>query len=136
MELIPYIFFYGRCEEALAFYKSALGGTYEVQRNSDTEMPMTQHIDPSFRDKVMHARFKADGLTFFASDGAGAKSIDPEAGNISLAIEFDDPAQGERIFNALSEGGTVKAPLEAAFWGGKFGMFNDRFGLEWMITTP
>ncbi|HZZ63903.1 MAG TPA: VOC family protein [Candidatus Baltobacteraceae bacterium] len=136
MELVPYIFFYGRCEEALEFYKRVLGGRYELQRNSDTEMPMPENTDPSFRDKVMHARFEADGLKFFASDGAGGKTIDPDAGNISLAIEFDEAAQGERIFNALSEGGTIKAPLEAAFWGGKFGMFVDRFGIEWMITTP
>lgn len=134
LQLEPYIFFYGRCEEALAFYKSVLGGTYEMQRNSD--VPSAQQVAPDFRDKVMHSSFKGSGVAFMASDGREAKPVDPEAGNISLALSATDRATGERIFNGLAEGGVVKMPLEEAFWGGRFGMIHDRFGLEWMITTP
>ena len=134
MQLAPYIFFYGRCEEALEFYKKALGGTYELQRNSDS--PMADHVSPDFRNKVMHATFNAAGITFMASDGREAKPIDPDAGNISLALHVPDRNKADRVFTALSEGGTVTMPLADAFWGGRFGMFNDRFGNEWMLTSP
>lgn len=134
LQLAPYIFFYGRCEEALTFYKSALGGTYELRRNSET--PMADKVAPDFRNKVMHASFNAPGISFFASDGREAKPVDPEAGNISLALTATDRAAGERAFNALAAGGNVTMPLEDAFWGGRFGMLHDRFGIEWMITTP
>jgi PhnB protein len=134
MQLAPYIFFYGRCEEALAFYKSALGGTYELQRNSESSMG--DQVSADFRDKVMHATFTAEGIEFMASDGREAKPIDPEAGNISLALTAHDRATGERVFKALSAGGNVKMPLDDAPWGGKIGVFDDRFGIEWMLTSP
>jgi PhnB protein len=133
-ELEPYIFFYGRCEEALEFYKKVLGGTYDLQRNADT--PMAEHASPEFRNKVMHASFRASGVAFMASDGREAKAVDPDAGNISLALAAPDRATGDRVFKALAEGGEVKMPLDEAFWGGRFGMLQDRFGLEWMITAP
>jgi PhnB protein len=134
MQLAPYIFFYGRCEEALEFYKAALGGSYELMRNA--ESPMNDRVAPDFRNKVMHASFSAPGITFMASDGRAAKPIDPEEGNISLSLSAPDPATGERVFKALSEGGEVTMPLGDAFWGGRFGMVHDRFGIEWMLTTP
>jgi len=120
--LTPYIFFYGRCEEALEFYKSALGGTYELQRNTD--MPsMPDHVVPTnWRDKVMHSTFTAPGVSFMASDGREAKAIDAEAGNISLSLSTPTRAEGERLLKALSEGGNVQMPLDDAFWGGRFGM--------------
>ncbi len=135
MELAPYIFFYGRCEEALDFYKKALGGTYELQRNSEAP-EMAEHVPADFKNKVMHATFKGDGMTFMASDGSEGKSVDSDAGNISMSLSTKDQAEGERVFKALSDGGKVKMPLEGAFWGGKFGICDDRFGIEWMITAP
>ncbi|TAM75746.1 VOC family protein [bacterium] len=134
MQLQPYIFFYGRCEEALEFYKSVLGGSFEMMRHGDS--PMADQVSPEFRNKVMHASFKAGDAAFMASDGASAKSIDPEAGNISVSLTATDRVEGERVFNALSQGGNVKVPFDDAFWGGKFGMLDDRFGIEWMITAP
>jgi PhnB protein len=134
LQLAPYIFYYGRCEEALKFYKDVLGGTYEIMRVKDS--PMAEQSPPEMRDKVMHATFTAPGLTFMASDGREIKAIDSEAGNISLALSAPDRAAGERVFNALCAGGTLKMPLGDAFWGGRFGMFDDRFGIEWMVTTP
>lgn len=133
-QLAPYIFFYGRCEEALEFYKKVLGGTYELQRN--TEAPAECAPGEDFKNKVMHASFTAPGITFMASDGRQAKPVDPEEGNISLALSIAKRTDGERIFKALAEGGKIKMPLEDAFWGGKFGMIHDRFGNEWLITTP
>ena len=132
--LQPYIFFYGRCEEALEFYKKIFGGTYEAMRNSDT--PYGEQMPPDFKNKIMHASFTAPGVSFFASDGREAKSIDPDEGNVSLAINATDGAAGERMFNALAEGGKVTMPIENAFWGGRFGSVQDRFGIEWMCTLP
>lgn len=132
-QLVPYIFFYGRCEEALEFYKRVLGGSYEMMRNSDS--PMADQVPSDFRNKVMHASFTAPGIAFFASDGREGKTIDPDAGNISLALNIPNSAEGDRVFKALSEGGKVTMPLEGAFWGGRFASFVDRFGNEWMLTT-
>jgi len=134
LQLQPYIFFYGRCQEALDFYKRVFGGTYEVMSVKDT--PMAEKMPPEARDKVMHASFKSPSISFLASDGRESKAIDPDAGNISLALSTTDAAEGERIFKALSDGGKVTMPLDDAFWGGRFGSVNDRFGNEWLITTP
>lgn len=134
LQLAPYIFFYGRCEEALEFYKKAIGGTYELQRNSDA--PSDMPVSPEFSNKVMHSTFTGGGITFMASDGREAKKIDPDAGNISLSLAATDAAEGDRVFNALSEGGKVGMPLGPAFWGGRFGVLTDRFGTEWMIVSP
>jgi len=134
LQLVPYVFFYGRCEEALEFYKKAIGGTYELQRNS--EAPSDMPVDASLKDKVMHATFTGAGITFMASDGREVKTVDPEAGNISLSLAATDAAEGDRVFNALAEGGKVGAPLGEAFWGGRFGMVVDKFGTEWMIVSP
>lgn len=134
MQLQPYIFFYGRCEEALEFYKAALGGSYEMMRVKDS--PMAEHMPPNAANSVMHASFTADGVSFLASDGQEQKAIDPDAGNIDLTLSTTDGTEGERVFKALSDGGKVIRPIENAFWGGRFGMFVDRFGIEWMMTLP
>jgi PhnB protein len=132
MKLEPYLFFYGRCEEALAFYKSALGGDFEISRFEGS--PMAEHVSPENRDKVLHATFTGNGFSFMASDGDLTKTLDPDAGNVSLSLGISDKAEGERVFAALSDGGNVNRPLGEAFWGGTFGMVTDRFATEWMIT--
>ena len=132
-QLAPYIFFYGRCEEALEFYKQTFGGTYELLRNQ--ESPMSDEVSADFRNKVMHASFHGESINFMASDGREAKQVDPDAGNISLALSLSDQSEGERVFTALSQGGKVSMPLGEAFWGGKFGMVVDRFGTEWLINV-
>jgi PhnB protein len=134
MQLTPYIFFYGRCEEALEFYKGILGGSYELMRVS--ESPVKDQMPPNAQNFVMHASFNGGGVSFMASDGREAKTIDPDAGNITLALNADDRAEGARVFNALADGGKVSMPLSDAFWGGRFGMLVDRFGNEWMVTSP
>lgn len=133
MQLEPYIFFYGRCEEALEFYKSAIGGTFELSRFEGS--PMAEQVPANLRNKIMHASFKGDGFSFMASDGDLSKTIDPEGGNVSLSLGVNDAAQAQRVFNALADGGKVKMPFADAFWGGKFGVLDDRFGNEWMVTS-
>ena len=134
MELQPYIFFYGRCAEALEFYKKAFNGTYEASLVKDS--PMRDEMPKGSDDRVMHARFKSGSVNFMASDGRDIKTVDPEAGNIALSLEATDTSEGERIFKALSDGGEVKMPIGEAFWGGRFGMLVDKFGTEWMMSLP
>ncbi len=135
-ELKPYLYFYGRCEEALRFYKSVFGGDYEAMRVKDTPPNVQEHMPAGSGADVMHASFTSDAVGFFASDGMQRKLIDPEAGNVSLAINFDDGTQAERIFAALSEDGKVQMPVGPAFWGGRFANVIDKFGTEWVMTLP
>jgi PhnB protein len=131
----PYIFFYGRCREALDFYKDVFGGTYEAMTVGESPFKDDPNMGGD-KNRIMHASFTADGLNFLCSDGREDKTIDPEEGNVSLAIATTDKTTGERIVAKLSQGGTVKMPLEEAFWGGRFANVIDRFGNDWMITTP
>ena len=133
MQLEPYIFFYGSCEEALEFYKNAIGGTYELNRFEGS--PMAEQVPPESRNKIMHATFKGDGFSFMASDGDLSKKLDPDAGNVSLSLGIPDAARAERVFNALAQGGKVTMPFAQAFWGGKFGTVVDKFATEWMVTS-
>ena len=133
-KLVPYIFFYGRCEEALEFYKSVFGGSYEAMRVSDS--PMASEMPPGAGNSIMHASFTADGVAFMASDGQDVKPVDTDAGNISIGLSFEDGAEGERVFNGLAAGAKVQRAIEPAFWGGRFGMLTDKFGTEWMVTLP
>ena len=131
--LIPYIFFYGRCQEALDFYKGIFGGSYEAMTNADT--PYADHVGPDWKSKVMHAYFNAPGISFYCSDGREAKAVNPDEGNICIALNIPDHAKGKAIVDKLADGGKVNMPLEAAFWGGNFANLVDKFGNEWMITT-
>lgn len=133
MQLEPYIFFYGRCEEALTFYKSVFGGDFEMQRIEGT--PMAENVPAEARNRIMHATFKGPGFEFMASDGQGDKAVNRDEGNVALSIGVSDKAEGEKIFNALSQGGTVDMPFGPAFWGGNFGVLTDKFGTEWMVTS-
>ncbi len=133
-QLVPYLFLYGRCEEALEFYKTVFGGSYELMRVKDS--PVAHEMPPDSGDRVMHASFTADAIAFMASDGRDVKPVDPDAGNISMSLSLDDGARGERIFSALAAGGKVGMPLDEAFWGGRFGMVVDKFGTDWMVVLP
>ena len=133
MQLEPYIFFHGTCEEALNFYAKCFGGEIaQLSRMSDA--PSEHQGDPSWSNKIMHASFVAGDLKFMASDGRPGTPPDGED-DIALSVATKDVAEGERVFKALSAGGTVEMPFEQAFWGGKFGQLVDKFGIQWMITA-
>ncbi|GGY61407.1 VOC family protein [Cellvibrio zantedeschiae] len=131
--LEPYLFFGGRCEEALAFYGTALGATVSyLGRYSDSPDAIPPGtLAPGFENKVMHATFHIAGNTLMASDGCNSDSSF-SGFNLSLALPTQEEA--ERAFNALADGGTVRMPLSKTFWSPCFGMLTDRFGLEWMIS--
>ena len=131
----PYLFFGGRCEEALDFYRTAIGANVEMlMRYKDApEQPPEGMLAPGFENKVMHASFRIGATVLMASDGCGG----PDEGKfdgLSLSIAAQTAEEADRFFAALSEGGTVTMPLGPTFWAKKFGMLTDRFGLGWMIN--
>jgi PhnB protein len=133
MQLEPYIYFHGTCEEALAFYAKCLDGKV-VGLTRFADSPMQEHAPPGYRDKVMHATLEADGIRLMASDGRPGSPPDGED-DIALSLGLPDAERAKRIFDALADGGEVTMPFEDAFWGGKFGSLTDRFGIQWMLSA-
>lgn len=133
MHLEPYLFFHGRCEEALNFYKDCLRGEI-LGLNRFAGSPMESSVAPDFKDKIMHASFVAGDVKFMASDGQPGPAPDGDD-DIALSLATSDAAEGERVFKALAEGGTISMPLEGQFWGGTFGSLTDKFGVQWMVSV-
>jgi PhnB protein len=133
--ITPYLFFGGRCEEALAFYGQALGAEVEmIMRYSESpEAPPPGMLQPGFEDKVMHASFRVRGIPLMASDGCDEKST---CSGFRLALSVPTEAEAQKAFAALADGGSVQMPLTKTFWSPLFGMLTDRFGLEWMVSLP
>ena len=134
MQLAPYIFITGgRCEEALNFYKSVLGGEItDISRWKDAPADMGMPADMG--NRVMHATFAAPGITFMASDSQPTTTYGD--GPISLCVTTDNEGDAKRIFNTLSAGGKVEVPLDKAFWGAWFGMLTDKYAIDWMVNCP
>jgi PhnB protein len=132
MQLEPYLFFHGKCEEALNFYAKCFRGEI-ASLSRFAGSPMEADVSADYRDKVMHADFVAGDLKLMASDGRPGPQPDGND-DIALSIATSDAAEGERIFKALGDGGTVTMPLADAFWGGRFGSLTDRFGVQWLVT--
>jgi len=130
----PYIFFGGRCEEALEFYRTALGAQVDLlMRYKDSPEPMPPgRIPAAFENKVMHTTFRVGGTTLMASDGCeeGASFA-----GFSLHVSLPTEAEVNRAFDALAAGGKVEMPLSKTFWSPRFGMLTDRFGIGWMVSA-
>ena len=138
MQVQPYLFFEGRCEEALTFYRSAVGAKLiDLMHYKDNPGPQAAGggADGSAPppDKVMHATFSIGDTTLMASDGM--VSGKPDFKGISLSITAANDAEAKRLFNALSEGGQVQMPLGKTFFASSFGMVADRFGVSWMVIA-
>jgi PhnB protein len=133
MQVQPYLFFNGRCEEALDFYRTAVGAEVSMlMRYKDSpEPPAPGMIPPGSEDKVMHASVRIGGSQVLASDGHCAGQ--PNFQGFSLSLTVADAAEAERAFAALSDGGKVGMPLAQTFFSPRFGMLTDRFGLAWMV---
>ena len=131
----PYLFFDGRCEEALAFYRSTLGAEVTMlMRFKESPEPIPADMCPPGSDeKVMHASFTIGETTLMASDGRATGN--PVFQGFSLSLSVPNDAEAERLFNALSEGGKVEMPLGKTFYASSFGMVADRFGVGWMVIT-
>lgn len=130
----PYLFFGGRCEEALEFYRKAVGAQVEMlMRYKESPEPLPPgKLSPGFENKVMHTTFRIGAATLMASDGCheGA-SFD----GFSLSLAVPTEAEADRAFAALADSGQVTMPLAKTFWSPRFGMLTDRFGIGWMVSV-
>jgi PhnB protein len=128
----PYLFFGGRCDEALDFYRTAINAeVVTIIRYKDSpEPPPPDTIPPGYENKVMHAIFRVGSTTLMASDGCGDT---PRFAGFSLSLAVPTAAEADRTFAVLSDGGQVTLPLGKTFWSPRFGMLTDRFGLGWMV---
>jgi PhnB protein len=135
MQIQPYLFFDGRCEEAIEFYRRALGAevTMLMRNKESPEPPPPGMLPPGSGDKVMHASLRIGDSVVMASDGHCQGK--PSFQGFSLSITVSDIASADRLFNALADGGQVQMPLAKTFFSPRFGMVADRFGVSWMIYT-
>jgi PhnB protein len=135
MAIEPYLFFNGRCEEAIEFYKKALGAEVSMlMRFKDSpEPPAPGMVPPGSDNKIMHLCMRVGDANVMASDGhcSGQTSFQ----GFSLSLTAADEADAKRKFAALAEGGQVQMPLAKTFWSPCFGMVADRFGVGWMVTV-
>jgi len=135
MKVQPYLFFDGRCEEAIEFYKRNLGATQSMlMRFKDSPEPQQPGmVPPGGENKVMHAQFQVGDTTVMASDGrCGGK---PKFDGFALSLTFPTTAEADRAFAALAEGGQVQMPLTETFFSPRFGMVADQFGVSWMVLV-
>lgn len=132
MELTPYLIFNGACDEAFRFYERVLGGKIAF-RQTFGESPAKGEVPPALHDKVIHIALETPGGKLFGSD-APPEQYAPASGT-SIAIGVDTAADGERIFNALADGGKVTMPFGRTFWSAGFGMVVDKYGTPWMVSA-
>lgn len=134
MKLQPYLFFDGRCEEAIDFYRGALGAeATELMRSKDSPDPSMCLAGAGTGDKIIHASLRIGDLTVMASDGRCQGK--PNFQGFSLALTVPDRDAADRLVSALAEGGQVQMPLAETFFSPAFGMVADRFGVSWMIVV-
>jgi PhnB protein len=127
----PYVYFQGRCEEALEFYRGAIGAdSTVVARFSD--IPGSQ-APPGAQDKVAHAMLRIGDTVVLASDGQGGGQAD--FSGFSLSLTASDDADAERLFAALSDGGSVQVPMMATPFASRLGLVADRFGVPWTVVS-
>lgn len=125
-----YLNFQGTCEEALLFYKNCLDGEIiAIQKFEHAPMPVPDH----YKNKVLHAQFKAEGIEFMASDTMPEQGL--TSGNqVSLSLDFTDPDEQKTVYTKFLENGIETMPLQDTFWGATFGMITDKYGINWMFN--
>jgi PhnB protein len=133
MQVQPYLFFDGRCEEAIEFYRSKLGAAVGMLMRFK-DCPEPQQSAPGSDNKIMHAELRIGDATVLASDGRCLGQ--PNFQGFALSLTAADDAEANRLFSALSDGGQVQMPLGKTFFASSFGMVADRFGVSWMVYVP
>jgi uncharacterized glyoxalase superfamily protein PhnB len=130
----PYLFFSGRCEEALEFYKQAIGAEVSMMMrfNESPDAVPDGMLQPGFENKIMHATFQVGSMSIMASDGCDDKS---KFEGFRLALSLANETDARRIFDALTVGGTVDMPLGPTFWSPCYGMVTDKFNVGWMVMV-
>ena len=137
MKVQPYLFFDGRCEEAIEFYKKALGAEVLMlmRFNESPDPPPPGMVAPGSENKIMHASMRIGDTEVMASDGMAKGK--PEFKGVTLSLSAASEAEADRLFNALAAEGQVQMPIGKTFFSPRFGMVADRFGVSWMVvTTP
>jgi PhnB protein len=134
MKIDPYLFFNGRCEEALDFYKTVFGAEQVfLMRYKDSPEAPPMPLPPGWEEKVMHASLTIGTTQLMASDGCGAEA--PSFGGFSLSVEMPDEETAGRVFEVLARDGQIQMPLGKTFFSPCYGMVTDRFGVGWMVIT-
>ena len=133
MQVQPYLFFDGRCEEAVEFYRKPLGAEVKILRYKDNPEPQPGMVPAGSENKVMHAHLRIGDTSIMASDGRCQGM--PSCQGFSLTLTVPNDAEAERLFGVLAEGGQAQMPLTKTFFSSRFGMLADRFGVGWMIIV-
>jgi PhnB protein len=131
MDLTPYLNFNGTCAAAFKLYEQVFGGKITMIQTFG-ESPMKDQAPPDWQDKVMHVRMEIGNHVLMGSDAPPGRYEKPQG--IQVAIGLKDPVEGEKVFKAISEGGTVVMEYQKTYWAGGFGMCVDRFGIPWMVN--
>ncbi|MCU0718444.1 MAG: YciI family protein [Pirellula sp.] len=133
--LQPYLFFGGRCEEALYFYEQALGAVVlmKMRFNESPDAVPDGMLQAGFETKIMHASFQVGKMTVMASDGCDDKS---RFDGFRLALSVPNEDTADAAFHALADGGKIDMPLMKTFWSPRYGMVTDKFGVAWMVMVP
>ncbi len=131
----PYLFFGGRCEEALEFYRTTLDAEIiMLMRFNESPQPIPAGmLQAGFENKVMHSSFRVGDTRLMASDGCDDKS---RFGGFSLSLSVPNEEEADRVFALLADGGQITMPLGKTFWSPRYGMLIDRFGIGWMVMVP
>jgi PhnB protein len=130
MSIQPYLFFNGRCDEAIEFYRKTLGAE-AIMLMRLKQAPDQNMVPPGMGEKIMHARLQIGDSVIFLSDGMCAEQKGFEGFSLSLTVA--DEAEADRRFNALADGGKVQMPLDKTFFSPRFGAVADKFGVGWMV---
>jgi PhnB protein len=133
MQVNPYLYYNGNCEAAFKYYEKVLGAKIEMMMPHEGS-PAAEHAPPEWKKKIMHGRISIDGEVIMGSDAPPGHFRPPQGFSVSLQVE--DPAEAERRFKALSEGGAVNMAFAKTFFSKGFGMCVDQFGIPWMVNCP
>jgi PhnB protein len=131
MQINPYLLFTGQCEEAFKFYEKLLGGKIEMIMTHEGT-PAAAQVPAEWLKKILHARIVVGGHVLMGSDAPPGRQEKPQGFSVSLSVK--EPAEAERLFQALAENGAVRMPIQETFWAKRFGMLVDRFGIPWMVN--
>ena len=131
MQLVPYLNFNGKCEEAFNFYQRTLGGKIEAMVNHEGT-PAAQHVPAEWAKKIMHARLNVNGQVLMGADAPPNGYSTPKG--LCVSLQVNEPKEAERIFGQLADGGSVDMPIQQTFWAARFGMLRDRYGIPWMVN--
>lgn len=131
MKLNPHLSFGGQCQDAFQFYERCLGGKVNTMLTYG-DSPMANQVPPEFRGKIVHATLTVGDNVLYGADVVPEQYRSPKGFHLTLGIQ--EPAEAERIFNELSQNGTVQMPIQKTFWAVLFGVLTDRFGISWEIN--